>query len=74
MLACSCPKCSTYGKSSYCVNDIVEEGRADYVKSWNEYKLNHKKSVFWLKFSLWAGGICLSLPILLGMITTLSKM
>lgn len=74
MLACFCPKCSTYGKASYCVNDIVEEGRAAYVKSWNEYKKTHKKTVFWVKFSLWAGGICLSLPILVGVVRTLSNM
>jgi len=73
MLSCSCPKCSTYGKASYCVNDIVDEGKAAYVKSWEEYKLNHKKSVFWFKFSLWAGGIGLALPLVVGVISTLSK-
>lgn len=72
MLACSCPKCSTYGKASYCVNDIVEEGRADYVKTWDKYKRTHKKPVFWFKFALWTGGVCFTIPIVMGFIKTFS--
>jgi hypothetical protein len=58
MIACSCPKCSTYGNASYCINDIIDEGKAEYESS-------RKKSDFWMKFSLCAAGIFCSIPVVI---------
>ena len=53
MIACSCPKCSTYGNASYCVNDIIDQGRAEYAATTGSKPL-------WQSVSLWfAGSLCL---------------
>ena len=61
MIACSCPKCSTYGNASYCINEIIDTGR----KNAENYD---KKAMFWLKFSLWAAGLVLALPLIIAVI------
>jgi hypothetical protein len=58
MIACSCPKCSTYGNASYCINAIIDESREDIKKF-------DKRSLFWLKFSIWSAGFILALPLII---------
>lgn len=65
-MLCSCPKCSTYGNASYCINEIVEKGRAN-IKDFD------KKSLFWLNFSLWSAGIVLALPLIIGILEFIIK-
>lgn len=66
MIACSCPKCSTYGNASYCINDIIDDGR----KKAENYD---KKSMFWLKIAVWSAGICLALPLIIGILKVVTK-
>lgn len=66
MIACSCPKCSTYGKASYCLNDIIDKGRENA-------EIYDKKSIFWLKFSLWSAGIFLALPLIVAIFKMVAK-
>lgn len=66
MIACSCPKCSTYGNASYCINDIIDKGR-------ESAEIYDKKSMFWLKFALWAAGMVLALPLIVAIFEVVSK-
>ncbi len=65
MIACSCPKCSTYGNASYCINAIIDQGREDIKKF-------DKKSLFWLKFSMWSAGSILALPLIIAILKMVS--
>lgn len=66
MIACSCPKCSTYGNASYCINDIIDVGRAEYAAT-------HANKPVWISISLWfAGAVCL-VPIVIRIADAISK-
>lgn len=66
MIACSCPKCSTYGNASYCINDIIDEGRAEYAAT-------HANKPFWMSISLWlACSVCL-VPVVIRIADAISK-
>lgn len=66
MIACSCPKCSTYGNASYCINDIIDEGRAEYAAT-------RANKPVWMSISLWfAGAVCL-VPIVIRIADAISK-
>jgi hypothetical protein len=65
MIACSCPKCSTYGNASYCINDIIDESR-------KKAETYDKKSMFWLKFAIWSAGIFLALPLIIAILKMVS--
>jgi hypothetical protein len=66
MIACSCPKCSTYGNASYCINDIIDDGR-------KKAEIYDKQSMFCLNFAIWSAGIVLALPLIIGILQVVTK-